>query len=441
MKPTVNIRLDKRRIQKTGEHAGKYHIKVFVTFRVVKDGVLAWDQQPYITNQFATQEEFGAAFAQRKPKRADLLLIREKVQADAQRAKDIIDKYEIESQKRFDLHFLPGKNITTAAGQFQYKIDNLLYSTDKTTGARVLKTNPQISSAEKYQTALNSLIEYGGAHLTFNEITPEWLQGYQDWYTRPREIGKNGNKSVKTPSITSVGINLRHLRHIFNQAIKMHVIPAKLYPFGMGEDKFTIPEGGKEVKDFLVPTEKDRLIQFNPNREDISEGYDYGLFCYYSNGINMADIAALRFSKMEKEYFLVEREKTRGKLKKIKRIVVPIRQEHLDIIKRRGNKTLDPNGYVFPILNDQMGPKEKFAAVRKFVKRTNNALRQIQKELGFDTKLTTYTLRHTFSFMIMHQGGSTEILQDSLGHGSAKTTEAYKHGFMLDTKKKFAEGL
>ena len=41
----------------------------------------------------------------------------------------------------------------------------------------------------------------------------------------------------------------------------------------------------------------------------------------------------------------------------------------------------------------------------------------------------------------MEMGATTEQLQDMLAHGNAKTTESYKHGFALEIKKKFSDGL
>lgn len=85
-----------------------------------------------------------------------------------------------------------------------------------------------------------------------------------------------------------------------------------------------------------------------------------------------------------------------------------------------------------------MPPKERFTAIRRFVMRTNKGLKTIAKELGMDT-ITTYTARHTFSYIIMGAGASTEILQDALGHAGIQTTEYYKSGFSLEVKKKYSK--
>jgi hypothetical protein len=41
----------------------------------------------------------------------------------------------------------------------------------------------------------------------------------------------------------------------------------------------------------------------------------------------------------------------------------------------------------------------------------------------------------------MQLGASTDELQDALAHGTAKTTENYKHGFSIERKKKLSTGL
>jgi integrase/recombinase XerD len=430
MTPTAYLSLDKRKMSTTGENTGKYHAKLWVTFKVIKNGERTRDQQPYKTGYFLTAEDYDLMMDEKvKTRRADLREIKTKLQQILAKANGIIEKYSITDQKGFDLWFLTTGDLEGVKGQYEYKINKLLSG-----------KKPRISTAEKYRTSLNSLIEFSHENLTFQEITPEFLMDYQTWYLEPEQRkDKKGNSYTVYNSVASVGINLRHLRAIFNQAEKLRVISHDIYPFGT--DRYVIPEGGEEVKNFLTANQKDSFLNYKPETEKDAYNYDFAIFDYFANGINFADISNLKKGKVFDDHIIVERQKTEGRHKKIKRVAIIIHPRMREVMIRRRNNTINDNDYYFPILNDAMTEIEKFNANKRFVRSVNDTLAVIAKKLELPVKPTTYTLRHTFSAMVLEAGASTEQLQDMLGHGSAKTTENYKHGFSLANKKKFSEGL
>ena len=443
MTPIVNVRLDKRRMTTTGPNAGKYHIKIMVTFITFKGTVKDWDEQPYKTGLFATPEEY-AVLMENDPKKKTrierLKEIRKSIDAKKALAESIIDKYKITDQKKFDLYFLSNHQPESLAGQFDLKINEL----------NEAKPEPKISSAEKYETALHSIQEFFGLNVSFHMCTAERLQQYEDWYTSQNRFKDNPKRKRKPhelevqrkKSLTSVGINMRCLRHIFKRAIKAGIIPQTLYPFGEGEDYYTIPEGGDDTKQFLEHSEKDEFLSWKNESDELMELYDYAVFSYLGFGINFSDIARLRKSEIKGDYISKVRQKKKGRKKKSKQLLIPIHQRMREIMWRRGNKTIGkPDDYVFPILNDSMTAQDKFNRIRKLVKDTNEVLALIAKEKNLSIRPTTYTLRHTFSKQFMDMGASTEELQDALAHGTAKTTENYKHGFSMEKKKKFSQGL
>jgi integrase/recombinase XerD len=421
-KPSVNIEIERRRIHETGPNRGKAHIKIWITFTVVENGKKVWKQRPYKTNLFCSLDDF-VIVQDKKVKRVPTHIkdIRDELIKLEGKANHIINDLKVTDQKRFELFFESEYEVETIQGQFEYKVADLLG-----------KKKPRISTAEKYLTALASLQDFSNDKLTFNEINQEWLEEYVDWYIKPDENGKSR-------SITSAGINLRHLRAIFKQAISLHIISPDIYPFG--HNKFVIPEGQEEVKKFLEPAEKDLFLKFKSDNRNWMYYHDFGVFCYYANGINFADILNLKRHHDKGGYFQIERQKTKGKKKKIKRMIIVIHPVIREVMARRGNHSLAPNDYIFPILNDSMSEVEKFTQIRNFVKRTDRALGAISDKLKLSVKVTTYVLRHTFSNMFMELGGTTEELQDALSHGDIRTTENYKHGFALARKKRFSEGL
>ncbi len=64
----------------------------------------------------------------------------------------------------------------------------------------------------------------------------------------------------------------------------------------------------------------------------------------------------------------------------------------------------------------------------------NRYISKIGIEVGIDKHVTTYYARHSFATVLKRKGISTELISESLGHGSIKTTASYLDSFDDDTK-------
>lgn len=423
--PILSIYLERRRILTSGPHAGKAHIKLQVTFIAREDNKKIWIRRHYKTGVYCEVRDFDKIVDwENKRYQTHVLDARAKLRPIKNKAEEILDK--VFTQREFEAHFLAGFEVDALAPHFEQKISELK-------GAR---PRPKISSAEKYTTALKSFQDFFGQSVTFNMLTPESLQEYEDDYVSQNR-DKKGLKGKK--SLTSVGINMRCLRHIFKRVIKKGVVPENLYPFGV--NGYVIPEGGDDTKQFMESEEKAAFLNHSFKDGRLSELHDYAVFSFFAFGINLADVARLRKTSVFKEYISIDRQKTKGRKKKMKKHNIPLHPIMKEIIDRRGRKSLIPDDYVFPILDYNMDEEAIFYKIRDFVDNVNSMLAIIAKENNFEIRPTSYTLRHTFSFNIMEMGGTTEQLQDMLAHGSSKTTESYKHGFALSVKKKFSDGL
>lgn len=412
-RPTVNITLEKRRKTKEGKH----NYKLWVTFKVGDQ----FKQRMYKTPYYATIEEHRLIMAEGKDKTklkplVDIRLALRRLEADVSR---LIEEKSITTQEAFELNYLSGINTETLRGQFEIKILHL-------------EAANKISSAEKYRIAINSFEEYSHPDLTFQEITIEWLNGYETWF-----INTEG-KDAKCGSLTTVGINMRCLRHIFKTQVRAGKINEKMYPFGIGG--YVIPEGEGKIKNYLDEKERKAFLKHRFN-DDQDKYHDYAVFCYYANGLNFSDIFRLRKREVNYKDEIIERirQKTKGRTKRIKLMRIILHPAMIDIIKRRSDKLdINPNSYLFPVLKDCTTEKEVFHKVRSVVKKTNGVLAAIAKKLELPITPTTYSLRHTFAYSFMQAGGTTEELQEALGHGDIRTTEAYKHGFSLKRKRKLS---
>ncbi len=69
----------------------------------------------------------------------------------------------------------------------------------------------------------------------------------------------------------------------------------------------------------------------------------------------------------------------------------------------------------------------------------NRYVGKIAKQIRINKHVTTYYARHSFATVLKRNGISTEIISESLGHGSIKTTASYLDSFDDDTKKEIGK--
>ncbi len=62
-------------------------------------------------------------------------------------------------------------------------------------------------------------------------------------------------------------------------------------------------------------------------------------------------------------------------------------------------------------------------------RRMNERLRVIAQDANIDSKLTTYTIRHSWATIAKYMGISTTLISEALGHSSIRTTEIYLKDF------------
>lgn len=284
----------------------------------------------------------------------------------------------------------------------------------------------RISGAVNYHCSYISLKKFRG-NVKLCEITVSYLREYEAWLY---------NQDI---SRTTVGMYLTPLRAIFNFAIDEGIIKReRSYPFG--RRKYIIP-ASKNIKKALELGDLKKIYyyQCDPANESEQKARDYWLFSYFANGMNMKDVACLKFNNIQDGYIVFERSKTERALRSDpKPITVFITEDMNGIIDRWGSSDRSPNNYIFPIMEKGMNPLRQYEIIQLFVSFINDWMRRILKNLGIDKKGTTYVARHTFSTVLKRSGASTEYIQEALGHTDIKTTENYLDSFGKEVKKEFA---
>jgi integrase/recombinase XerD len=295
-----------------------------------------------------------------------------------------------------------------------------------------LEANERIGTASSYRCSITSIQAYVNdgrkkpvSRISFESITPDFLNKYEHWMV------SNDN------SKTTVGIYLRNLRAIFNQAIEAGEIEREIYPF----KTYTIPTG-KNVKKALETPDLKALYMAEVTKDSfIDKARDFWFFSYQCNGMNFRDIAELKFKDIHDTYFSFLRHKTKNTTKDDPTpIVVPLTNYIKDFIAKYGNKKNKANDYVFPILQDGMTAKERHRANQNFIRFVNQHMEKLVEKLKLSIRIGTMVARHSFTTKVTRKLG-LEFAQEALGHTTMATTQNYWAGFESATKKAMANEL
>ena len=291
-----------------------------------------------------------------------------------------------------------------------------------------MRSEDRIGNATAYTTARESFVKFVGTNrvIVFLDVTKKWLMKYQKYMEQ------------QDRSLTTIGVYTRSLRAVYNRAIEKGIVPSELYPFGKGGYK--IPSSAN-IKKALKQDELQLIFDYKTKKDTWEEvAKDMWVFSYLCNGANIKDICRLKHKNIDKKSIRFVRAKTeRSTIMNQKNILVSILPEIKRIIKKQGTISLNPEGYVFPFLIGKEGAEAEFKAVRQVTKNINTYMGRIGKSLGIDSKITTYTARHSFATILKRGGVPTEFISESLGHKDLKTTENYLDSFEDDTREKYAD--
>jgi integrase len=321
---------------------------------------------------------------------------------------------------------------------------------------RNLNAEDRIGNAESYQNSKASIIrfckkiepntrlEFGlpakfleSQLLPFETVNISFLNKYERWMLTEGKRPKKASGKGSPASITTVGIYLRHLRAIFNEAIEEGV--TKCYPFG--KKRYVIP-AGKGVKKAILKAEVLKIIGYNKFSNEFEQrSKDFWVFSYLSNGLNINDILRLKWSDIDlkRGTFTFVREKTKRTNKQNQKgIHVMLGDIQLQIIKRWSSKETE---YVFPFIRPEMSVKRKRAIVKQFTDVNNGWMKKIGEKLQIDSLLGTYVARHSYSTILNQNNTPISLISKSLGHSSIATTEAYLGSFEDEQIQGYMEAL
>lgn len=285
-------------------------------------------------------------------------------------------------------------------------------------------------SLQRFMASLTSAESKVGRELVlpFEQITPEWLSQYEAWMLRFGRLSRKKNNPVpeRPATLTTVGIYLRQVRAAFNAAINDKVIAETVYPFGA--KLFVIPTGSNPKKALRKSVIR-QIIEYPCEPGSFEErGRDLWVLSYLSNGMNLSDIASLRWEQIsyaEESITFVRNKTSRSRRGNQTKVVAALFPESRAIIERWAAADRTQTGYVFPFLTEQMSARRKKMIVTQVINITNKYMKRIGKTLGVSAEIRTYEARHSFASALLKSGADPVYIKDKLGQSTLKSTESY----------------
>ncbi len=266
------------------------------------------------------------------------------------------------------------------------------------------------------------------------DINVKYLEGFI-------KFSKDAKNSGNT-----IALRLTEVRCLLNSAIADGLCTSQSYPFS---------QGGKRDRRIKIaslkeaPTQQEKYLPMEYLKQFASAKLTDGrldtarhlfLISFFLRGANWKDLSMLTTDNIVTEFVRGEDGKDvevssivykRSKTKTDYKITITdnIRRE-LDWFK---SNTVLFGSYLLPIIRKEVPSDKMDEYVKGARKRFNESLTDIAKELNFPESLrkhlTAYSARHSFAMAMRSRNESLEVIAQSLGHKSTKTTAYYLEQF------------
>jgi len=358
--------------------------------------------QPCSPNQW---DKDKSSYTQKMPNHRSLnmLLTKEKQKVD-----DIILELT-KSDKPFTFEVFDRlyKGTTKPKNLYEFIQDTLILE---------LVERGKIGNSNVYKDTLRALKSYKGdaVKLQLEDVDYNFLKGFEH-FLFTRNCGKGG-----------ISVYMRTLRAIINEGINRGYLHKDSYPFTTAQAKTGKYDISKLKSAFnprgLAIAEMNKIKNFDSDfNSHLRKAHFYFLFSYYCYGMNFTDMAFLEWTKIKANRIEYKRKKTGTVFSIVINEPIQILLDYFRSLQQENAK------YIFPILNDEnyKTPQSKNDRIKKSLKEYNLHLKQMQKLLEIEEKLTSYTARHTALQTLKDKKVSVENIQELAGHQDLKTTKHY----------------
>ena len=273
-----------------------------------------------------------------------------------------------------------------------------------------LQMEGNFGTAHVYRSSLNAIIAYHGkGDFTFNEVTPEWIKGF--------EIHLRGRGC----SWNTVSAYLRTFRAVYNRAVDCR---GAVYVPHLFRSVYT---GTRADRKRALDTEDiqkvfTKLPQSPAVTSDIRRAQELFVLMFLLRGLPFVDLAYLRKSDLRDNVITYRRRKTGRPLS------VTLTSEAMAILKRYMDRD-SSSPYLFPLLNSREGTKEAYHEYQLALRNFNRQLMLLGEMLGLGDKLSSYTARHTWATTAYYCEIHPGVISEAMGHSSITVTETYLKPF------------
>ena len=245
--------------------------------------------------------------------------------------------------------------------------------------------------------------------ITFEDITPEWVQGFHDYLENDACAWTHDyRKKIKDKPLArnSKLSYFNKLRACLNQAFEDRIIP--INPC-RGIDNFKAEEG---TRMYLTIDEVRKLAQTECEYPRIKDAFLFSCL----TGLRRSDVLRLTWGDIHRQgeftRIIFRQKKTDG-------------QEYLDITPQAADLMGEPKDPKDHIFEDIHSPSC-----------TNKAIQEWVYEAGIRKKISFHCARHTFATMMLDLGTDIYTVSKLLGHRELSTTQIYVK--VLDKNKQRA---
>ena len=127
-----------------------------------------------------------------------------------------------------------------------------------------LKSEDRIGTMQFFKCTLVMVEEVGGKDIPFSAITVEWLQKCEKLWS-------------KTRSVSTIGMHMRNIRTLMNEAKRAGVIKESQYPFGKGLFEIKTSIGRKKG---LTKKQLKAIFDYKSENETTNRYKDLWIFIY-----------------------------------------------------------------------------------------------------------------------------------------------------------------
>lgn len=300
-------------------------------------------------------------------------------------------------------------------------------------------------TAESYRYALRSFRELTGfsardGFLVSAPVLQRWV----------REM------KAKSYSKATMGIYLRACRVVVKACVRAGYIKAADYPFSEREAGLvSIPKGRSRKERYLTVDQMTRLYRFFLERREaelplryayqrdlVRQGLGLFLFQYLANGMNLSDVARLRYDDWWFAHggtsLRFERQKTRDRTDDGSEVIVPVIPPLAEIIRSIA-APVRSGALLFPFILE--GAADEAQERRRInLANSNIAARMkiVARHLGWSVAPSPTWCRHSFATNLALQGVPSRYISESMGHSlSQDVTSGYIAEYPLSRQVAF----